>query len=151
MITLDATLKTAQDGVNHRPIVELTSSPMGSIIPVAGNYFNTLTTAEYEPQIISMSTGRLAVVLQRSGNIYYLYTPADRSEWIEVLVKDRTTDTLTDPCICELSNGNIGVIYVSNQTSLYYSIITPTGAIVTDYVLIESGIAWESLPSSENV
>ena len=78
-ITLDATLKAAQDGINHRPIVELTSSPMGDIVPVAGNYFNTLSTAEYEPQIISMSTGRLAVILQRSGDLYYLYTPTDRS------------------------------------------------------------------------
>ena len=145
-ITLDATLKAAQDGINHRPIVELTSSPMGDIVPVAGNYFNTLSTAEYEPQIISMSTGRLAVILQRSGDLYYLYTPTDRSEWIEVLVTHPYVTNASDPCICELANGNIGIIFVVDQTSLYYKIITPTGTIVTDFTLIESGIAWVGNP-----
>lgn len=145
-ITLDATLKTAQDGVNHRPIVELTSSPMGDIIPVAGNYFNTLTTAEYEPQIISISTGRLAVIFQRGRHLYYLYTPIDRSEWIEVQVTNEITLTASDPCICELSNGNIGIIFTISQTSLYYKIITPTGATVTAQTLIESGIAWVGNP-----
>ena len=60
-ITLNATLKTAQDGIDHHPIARLTSSPMGEIIPTAGNYFNGLTTAESEPCIILLDSGRLAV------------------------------------------------------------------------------------------
>ena len=145
-ITLDATLKTAQDGVNHRPIVELVSSAMGSIVPVSGNYFNTSTTAEYEPQIISLSTGRLATIIQRSNSLYYIYTPTDRSEWIEINVTIPYATNASDPCICELSDGNIGIIFVVNQTSLYYKIISPLGVIVTDYTLIESGIAWVANP-----
>lgn len=145
-ISLDATLKTAQDGINHRPIVELTSSLIGSLIPITGNYFNSLTTDEYEPHIISLSSGALAAIMQRSNSLYYLYTPTDKSYWTEVAVTHPYATNASDPCICELADGNIGIIFVVNQTSLYYKIISPSGAIVTDYTMIESGIAWVANP-----
>lgn len=150
MITLDATLKTAQDGVNHRPIAEIISSPMGEIIPTAGNYFNALTAAEREPHIITLSTGRLAVVLERQGvynELKYLYTPTDRSHWIEVDITTPYAQTPQDPCICELTNGNIGLIYTVNQTQIWYNILSPTGVEITaNTLLYDGGTNWIANP-----
>lgn len=149
-ITLNATLKTAQDGINHRPIAEIISSPMGEVIPTVGNYFNTLTTTEYKPQIISLSTGQLAVIMQRwvgsEYQLYYLYTPEDRSEWIEVHVTTPYALWAADPCICELPNGNIGIVFIA-QKKLYYKIISSTGSIVTDFTLLyDAGSNWIGNP-----
>ncbi|MBW2591843.1 MAG: hypothetical protein JRE58_02365 [Deltaproteobacteria bacterium] len=122
---------------------------MGEIIPTSGNYFNFLTEKEEEPHIISLSTGRLGVVLERiyvgtgTPRIHYLYTPTDRSEWTEVLISPHS---YYDPCICELANGNVGVVVKCNN-DLYYKIITPTGATVTDWTLLyDPGTNWVANP-----
>ena len=128
-ITLDATLKTAQDGINHRPIVEIVSEPMAPVIPIRGNYLNTSTTDENDPNIIYTSAGRLGLVYEKSGDIHYLYTPTDLSEFIEVTI---ATGTYKDPCLCELANGNIGIVYFSTigDDDMYCIVVTPTGTEV---------------------
>lgn len=128
-ITLDATLKTAQDGDSHRPIVEIISRQDADVIPIHGNYFNTDTTEEDDPSVIILSDGRLAAIYDYGNALRYMYTPTDRSEWINVTVT--TPSTPSDPCLCELTNGNIGIIFKSSG-KLYYKIITVTGTIVTD-------------------
>ena len=146
-ITLNATLKTAQDGINHRPIAKIISSPMGEIIPTQGNYFNTLTSPESEPHIISQSTGRLGVVMERNSAIKYLYTPTDRSEWIEVGISTPYALASQDPCVVELANGNIGIIYTTSQTMIYYNVITPTGVAVSGPTLLyDAGTNWVANP-----
>jgi len=147
-ITLDPTLKTAQDGVSHRPIFKLTSSPMGEIIPTSGNYFNTLSTTEEEPHITLLSSGRLAVILERANALKYLYTPTDRSEFTEVSISIPSTHNASGACLCELTDGNVGIIFATNNRYLYYKIITPTGTTVTEYTQIyDAGSgAWVANP-----
>lgn len=149
-ITLDATLQTAQDGINHRPIIEIISSPSAGVIPIQGSYLNTRTGAENDPNITCLSDGRLAGVYyywtSTSVQLKYIYTPIDRTEWIEVNVSTPYAQTVKEPCICELVDGNVGIIFVSNN-DIYYKIISPTGTLVTDSTkLYESSGAWISTP-----
>jgi hypothetical protein len=133
MITLDATLKTAQDGISHRPIVEIISSPAASVIPLRGNYFNTSSDPESDPNIIETSDGRLIMVAIQDGDLQYYYTDTDRISW-NVVANLCTSWTITDVSVCELVNGNIGIvmtIYSAAEWSIKYMIVTPTGSIVT--------------------
>jgi len=136
-ITLDETLKTAQDGISHKPIIEMISQQDADVIPIHGNYFNTDSNLEQDPNVIVTSEGRLAAIYDYAftgsyvNGFKYLYTPTDRSEWIAVTVTKPYAATATYPCLCELTDGNIGIVFKCSG-KLYWKIITPTGTLVTD-------------------
>ena len=149
MITLDATLKTAQDGINHRPLVEIVSSPASAAIPLRGNYLNPSTDAESDPNIIETSTGRLAMVFVQDDELQYYYTDINKISWN--IVVGLCTFPITDASLCELTNGNIGIVvnvdFSEGQYGIKYIIITPTGTIVTSETdIIASQTNWLSAP-----
>jgi len=133
-ITLDPTLKTAQDGVNHRPIVEIVSSPAASVIPLRGNYFNTLSDPESDPNIIETSDGRLILVAIRNDNLQYYYTDTDRISW-NLVSNLYSGEFVSDVSVCELIDGNIGIILTIGDTTpnygIKYMIVSPVGEIIT--------------------
>jgi len=146
-ITLDATLKTAQDGVSHRPIVKITSSPAESAVPYRGNNFNSESAVKENRDLIVTSTGRLANLYVRDENLYYNYSNTDRNEWqIPIEIAD-LADEILSASICELTNNNLGIILTTDNYDLKYMIISQTGSVVTAPTNIETGLAWLGAPS----
>lgn len=66
-LTLDATLQTAQDGDNHRPIADLTVSKSVEDYPLTGNYL-THDNDQDCSQPLLLSDGRLAIFHSGRGN-----------------------------------------------------------------------------------
>lgn len=144
-ITLNATLKTAQDGISHRPIVSLLTSPMQAAIPFRGNYFNTDTTMESNRDLIVTSAGRLAGLYiydedPDTYNLYYHYSDTDRTEWQTPV--DMALGDILHASLCELTDGNIGIVVVKENYDLGYLVISPTGSVVTAYAAISTGNSW---------
>lgn len=149
-LTLDATLQSRMDTVNRRPLVEIISSPAASVIPFKGNYFNTLTALESDPNIISTSTDRLVCTFIQSGKLQYYYTDTNRIAWN--LVADLyTSHTVLGSDLCELTNNDIGIVFLINAGSTYelkYIIISQTGTIITSATNIQTGITgWVAHPT----
>ena len=138
-ITLNATLKTAQDGIGHRPVVNLLTSPMEAAIPFRGNYFNTGSDTETNFDSIITSEGRLITLYQRGDeDLYYYYTDEDRTEW-QIPVRITGLDA-EHASLCEMTDGNIGIVYKLNE-ELKYVIVTPTGSTVSSGT-ISTGHGW---------
>lgn len=150
-ITLDATLKTAQDGISHRPIVKVTSSPAESAIPYRGNNFNAESYIEENRDLIVTSTGRLANLYVRGEDLYYYYSNTDRNEWATPVQIANIEDEILLASICELTNNNLGIIIVAKvgteDYDLKYMIISQTGTVVTSPTDIETGLSWLGAPS----
>jgi len=146
-ITLDATLKTAQDGINHRPVIKLKSSPAESAIPYRGNNFNTGSYIEENRDLIATSTGRLANLYVRGENLYYYYTNTDRNEWLLPVEIADLADEILSASLCELANNNLGIILVTDNYDLMYMIISQTGSVVTAPTAIQTGLSWLGAPS----
>ena len=145
-ITLDPTLKAAQDGMNHRPIIKLTSSPMESTLPYRGNKFNTGSYIEENRDLIVAASGRLCNLYVRGGALHYYYTDIDRTAWqAPVLIYD--SKTVHSASICELAGGNLGIILITAGHDLKYMIISETGGIETSATDILAGADWLGSPS----
>lgn len=146
-ITLNATLKTAQDGISHRPIVKITSSPAESTVPYRGNNFNTGSYIEKNQDLIVTSTGRLANLYVRGGNLYLYYSDTARTQWqTPVQIADLANEILS-ASICELANNDLGIILITDAYDLKYMIISQVGAIVTAPTNIQTGLSWLGAPS----
>lgn len=143
-ISLNATLQSAQDSADHYPIVEIISSPVGEIVPTLGNYFNTLTTDEWSPELKALSSGRMACLMIRGSLLYYLYTDTARSQWYEQSIAVGAGGAIS-ASLCELTNGNVGIIFVNAYDQLCYVIISETGTIVTAKTVISTG-TWYGNP-----
>ena len=144
-ITLDATLKTAQDGANRRPIVEIVSSPIATEPPIYGQYLNSSTVNENSPNIALLSTGALAGAYIRSGYIHYIYTDTDRAQFTDIVLGSvGGIGAVSSVSLTEMTDGNIGIVYTS-EYGLYYRIITSAGAQVS-YGTIATGLGWVSAP-----
>jgi len=141
-ITLNATLKTAQDGISHRPIVELISSPAQAVIPFEGNDFNSDSTSESNQDLIEISTGRLLNLYIKSGNLYLYYTDTDKTEWQTPVLIYNPGSNITHASICELSDGNIGIVMVRAGFNLEYMVVSPTGSVITAATVIQSSVTW---------
>ena len=86
-VTLDATLQTAQDGLDHHPICKIISkAAKGADLPFEGNYFNSDATDEYDPDLVLHSTGRLLATYRKGDNLYLVYCDTDRTTWTEQLI-----------------------------------------------------------------
>lgn len=145
-ITLDPTLKTAQDGIDHRPIIKLTSSPMQSAIPYQGNKFNTGSYVEENRDLIVTALGRLCNLFVRGEDLYLYYTDTDRTEWqTSVLLYD--SKEVISAALCELVGGNLGVILVTEGYDLKYMIISEIGGIETGATNILEAQDWLGSPA----
>lgn len=143
-LSLDATLATAQDSANRKPICSIMSSSRADEIPFAGHNLTSEITDQREPAIITHSTGGIYSVysdnIQQDLKLHY--TDVDRIEWSNVtIVSFVNLHTLKQPTICELTNGNFGIIYIDNYLStdyLKYIIVDTSGTIITAATVIAS-------------
>lgn len=145
MITLNATLATAQSYIGRKPLVEIVSAQRGDDIPFDGQLLTTETFNEYSPSVIAHSSGRLALayVYGPDGDghcgIKYVYTDASRTEFTTVTIKLYLASAyvMKSVSICEMSDGNIGIIALVNDGvahvyRLLRRIITVTGEAVSN-------------------
>jgi hypothetical protein len=134
-LTLDPILAAAQDSLERQPLVEIISAQFTEDIPFDGQLFNTDTNPETHPQVISMASGRIAVILTRDGgDLIYVRTNTEQTEWNETRIFDGGADDAAHATLCELTNGNIGIFWIRTAGSSYElksMIIDPAGAIVS--------------------
>jgi hypothetical protein len=145
-LSLNATLATAQDSTNRKPICSIMSSSRANEVPFAGHNLTSQITDQRGPAIITHSTrGIYSVYADNSQeDLKFHYTDTDRIEWTNVtLVSAAAHHTIRQPAICELTNGNLGIVYTYNDTVhninyLKYIIVDSSGTIVTAATTIAS-------------
>lgn len=149
-ITLDATLAAAQDSPSRHPLVEIVSAQKGDDIPFDGTYLTPETFNEYSPSVIAHSSGRLCLaytygpedmgdsVTYNSG-IKYVYTDADRTTFTTVTITlyTNTNYEMQSVSICEMTDGNIGIICMVDDSSanvyrILRRIVTVAGVAVSN-------------------
>ena len=133
-LTLDPVFAAAQASVTRRPLVEILSSQFVADIPFDGQTLTSETTAEQSPNLIRHSTGRLALVYSYSTNVIkYVYTDLNRTAFTSVALAIPGGHTLLETSICELTGGNVGIVYRTSYSGthyLKYKTITVTGTAV---------------------
>jgi len=144
-LTLDSALQTAQDGVEHHPIVQLLSMKTVADIPFTGNVF-TSDTKEMKPKFLVHSSGRiigfnLEYADSTTNHLYMFYTDVDRIEFTIDIPLITNTD-IDDFALVELVNGDIGVCYI-RKNGANYDIrafgVNVSGAItISDYLIISN-------------
>jgi hypothetical protein len=137
----DAELITAQDAQSRHPVVEIVSSQNTSDIPFDGQFLTEEATNETKPNVITHSTGRLCQVYTYGSYFKYVYTDVERQEFNFVTITLSTSHVPIEATLCELENGNIGIIYISTigaARHLRYIVLSPTGVVVTVDTLIAS-------------
>jgi hypothetical protein len=130
MIDLDPTLKAAQDGQIHSPIIELISSSYLADIPFDGQTFNALATAEGKANVISAASGRVIATIIRGGDLYMLATDPDRLQWAETLVVDSAFGTITSACPVELDSGDVGIVFLDGTYAIKRITVSQDGAAI---------------------
>lgn len=137
-ITLNSTLKAAQDGQSHHIILDIVSEPIIADIPFVGYLLTDETTNEHEPNVIMHSSGRLNLIYTFGTNSFkFVYTDLERTQFYFVTINYSDigmgiAETALEASICELSDGNIGMIFISCTVSNYYLkrvILTNIGSI----------------------
>lgn len=155
-LTLDATLAIAQDSQSRHPLVEIISKEWAASIPMDGQYLDTTTNPEKYPNAITLSGGRLVTVCSYvasgAGYIRYRYSDADRTYFTTVDIALGSGETINDLSLCELADGNVGIMYISTDASyrrLKARVITPAGVNVGSVATIRTFAArttWVSGP-----
>jgi len=149
-ITLDATLKTAQDGVSHHPIIEIKKTDQQSP-PFVGAYLAEDTVDERRPSVITHSSGRVcAACVYGTDNIKYVYSTASRDAFDSAVILNDQSDlglggavTIDDCCLVELSDATIGIIftcydgtnYYLRQTIISYLGVVSSNALIATYLI----------------
>ncbi len=139
-LTLSSTLATAQDSQSRRPLAEIISSPATADIPFIGQFLTSESTNEQKPNVITHSSGRLCLLYNfgSEGVLKYVYTDIQRTTFTTVDLTPWPPSPYAHPilgsCLCELSGGNIGLIYICDDGATRYlrrMIISVTGDVVT--------------------
>lgn len=142
-LTLDAALAAAQDNPSRHLLAEITSSQRNEDIPFDGAFLTSETFNEFGANLIPHSSGRLCIAYcygpDADGDcgIKYVYTDTERREFTPVTIElyTDTSRVIVSVSICELTGGNIGLVYLINDTvshlyRLIRRIVTVTGAAV---------------------
>jgi hypothetical protein len=120
-LTLDPTLSNAQDNLVRQPIIELISTQATAAIPFNGEYFNTSDIPENRPGMISHSSGRVVSICIRNNNeIIVLSTDVDKMLWVEFNIYSAGLYEIVSAALCELTNGNIGIVFIEKHSTTYY-------------------------------
>jgi hypothetical protein len=134
-LALDPTLQAAQDGISHRPIIEVISSGAVDDIPFDGVRLTAEATNESKPNVIMHSSGRICKVYTFGTAAFkYLYTDASRTEFHWVDISLPANYSADEAALCELAGGNIGIILhctYSGNEKLRSLVLTPEGETVT--------------------
>lgn len=134
-LTLNPILKEAQDGISHKPIVEIISSKLSTEMPFDGQFLTSDPTPETKPNTITHSSGRLCLIYTDgiSPGFTYVYTDIERTIFNFVHLSLPSDHTPIEATLCELTDGNIGIVYVATYGTyrkLYYLILSITGEII---------------------
>jgi hypothetical protein len=141
-LTLDSTLATAQDGINHRPIVDILSSQAYPDIPFDGQAFDISTDEERYPAILAHSSGRIIAAASRDdgtvgadGDIILIYSNTAQTEWFQAdIIGSLSGYVPYGISAVEMANGNIlvAVVYYRSGYGHYLKsvVVTPTGTNV---------------------
>jgi hypothetical protein len=138
-------LDTIQDSSSRHPLVEIVSSQRTADIPFDGSFLTSETFNEYGPNVIPHSTGRLCAAYcygpntDHDSGIKYVYTDVSRTEFTEVTIElyPVSGNRLIGVSLCEMTGGNIGLVYLANDATghvyrLLRRIITVTGTAVSN-------------------
>lgn len=139
MITLDPTLKAAQDALIRAPICRINSSSFVDAIPFDGNYFNTSSAPEQHPYLIETSSGRLAMVITSGTNLVYRYSDTEKIQFTDVILLSGSL-AMYEAALVEIETDVVGIIYSDSYQSnirLRSLTITETGIILTSPSTIE--------------
>ncbi|MFA7100021.1 MAG: sialidase family protein [Eubacteriales bacterium] len=123
MQTLATAFQTIMDGVNRHPIIDIVARSAENTIPFEGSLLTSEEIYEKYPNIISHSSGRLCIAYlygpDSEGEYYlkYVYTDIDRTYFTTVsFLINISNYTAIGVDICEMTDGNIGLIYIENNT-----------------------------------
>ena len=145
MLTLDPTLQAAQDGDSHQPIIDLVSASFTESIPFDGSSFEISQTAGMHTDMVSHSSGAIVIVVGNSSGITLLVTDANRTEWNSYSILSH--GSVCYPAVCELDNGDLGIVFTDGVYDLYYMIVGIDGTVDTTKTLITAYSTWVSPPT----
>jgi hypothetical protein len=138
-LVLDPTLAAAQDAQFRRPLAEIISGAFVPDVPFDGQLLTGGATAESRPNMISLSSGRLAIAMKYSVGGRYVYTDEERLEFSFVAIPNSISFDVEEMVLCELGSGNVGVVFLESSVStwrLSSRVISPTGELVSSLVTI---------------
>lgn len=139
-IALDPRLAAAQDNPTRRPLVEIMSVESLASIPFGGQYLDSTSNLEAHPAVIILSSGRIALSCYyytgaRNGyHIRYQYTDTARTAFTTVDIVLGEYEEVSDVSLCELVNGDVGIVYMSTDAGyrrIKYKIVSPIGTVVS--------------------
>ena len=160
-LTLDGILSAAQDLQNRHPICKIVSDSFSDDIPFEGYDFKDTGDMHNHPCMIEHSNGGIYIAYTEgyeadsnrhtSRYLYLYYTDVEKKNWTRIFIYQKPVTLynywLYYPCICELANGNIGIIYawqahIEELTGIERIIVDQAGAIVTAATSIVSKTDW---------
>jgi hypothetical protein len=152
-IELDPILAAAQDAQSRKPLISLVSGSYAADFPLTGEVL-TGDSQETAPAAITHSSGRLVhASAYTSGGINYIrfgYTDAGRTAFTFVDIDEPASLPVQDVALCELANGNIGILYRAGSGAtqyIKYLIRTVTGVAVSAGIVATFGSTpWLSGP-----
>ena len=157
MQTLNAGQYTALNTISRAPCARVLINRNYESIPFEGQPIQASIVAEQTPKVIYHTNGRLYIVYTKSvtlsGSIYshvfVRYTDTLRTTWSTAVDLNLSSAfQWTTPTLVELSDGNIGIVAVYNNATLYRAVIGTTGTVITAFTTTStSGVS----PSLENV
>lgn len=137
-------LASAQDSQSRHPLCEIISAQKGDDIPFDGTYLTPETFNEYSPSVIAHSSGRLCKAYcygpdaDNDCGMKYVYTDTDRTVFNTVTIELYTNSAyqMKSVSICEMSDGNIGIVCMVDDMShhkyrILRRIVTVEGAVVS--------------------
>ena len=152
MLSLDPVLATAQNSLSRHPIVEIISSQLVDDIPFDGALLTAETTNEDKPNLITHSSGRLCLVYtfdSPTAVLKYCYTDSDRTMFTTVTIDPPSNHEFVEASLCELANGDIGIVYHARRLSDQYHILRQMVLTVEgEVVSADSQIAAYVLPTA---
>lgn len=143
MQTLATPLQTVMDGETRRPIIDIIAKSAVNKIPFEGILLTAESSNEQHTNIISHSTGRLCLAYlygpdgSRKYYIKYVYTDVDRTYFTTLTFSAMTSyKTAIGLDICELTDGNIGIVFIEDNTTtnnyiLKQKIVNVTGTEIS--------------------
>ncbi|NPU85557.1 MAG: hypothetical protein HPY65_13855 [Syntrophaceae bacterium] len=146
MRTLNATLQANQDGNRRSPLVEILSVDPAGSIPMDGATLTTETINEFSPAVLVHSLGRLAgcyIFGPGEGSVYtlkYFFTDTGKTTFSIIdleLTGSPYVTVIKSVSICEMANGNVGIVWLEDDQSnhfyrIKYQIVTVTGTKVAN-------------------
>jgi hypothetical protein len=132
-LTLSSELTEAMESQSRQPIVNLQSGSLKPSIPFDGKLLTDYKN-ETDPNVITHSSGRLSIVTVYGGTLRYTYTNTSRTEFFPVTFSDDGDEYIIAD-LCELTNGNIGLIFKYRDYNTYYigyKILTVQGELVSE-------------------